>query len=153
MKLQNLIILRRIAKITGALAILTVLIVVPKDITTLTYQKVTHYEPKELTCLMRNIYHEARGESLEGQIAVARVTLNRAAKSSICKVVYAPYQFSWTLVKPKDPSKYPYEIFLAAHLALFTVFPATHYHATYVKPKWASKLTKLKQIDNHVFYI
>jgi spore germination cell wall hydrolase CwlJ-like protein len=102
--------------------------------------------------MLDNIYHEARGESLEGQIAVARVTLNRAVDSSVCRAVYAPYQFSWTAKKHKPITNYPYETYLAAHMALFLVFPATHYHATYVKPKWASKLVKLKQIDNHVFY-
>ena len=47
-----------------------------------------------------NIYHEARGESIEGQYAIAHVTLNRVASTkwpdSICDVVYQPYQFSWT---------------------------------------------------------
>lgn len=29
---------------------------------------------------------------------------------------------------------------------------ATHYHADYVKPKWASVLKKVATIDNHIFY-
>lgn len=29
---------------------------------------------------------------------------------------------------------------------------ATHYHATYVKPNWASQLRKVVQIQDHVFY-
>lgn len=114
--------------------------------------KVVHYTQKELECLLRNIYHEARGESLAGQVAVAKVTLNRAATSSICKAVYAKDQFSWTAAKPRNPITYSYDIYTAAHLALFTNFNATHYHATYVKPYWSTKLTKLGQIGNHVFY-
>lgn len=101
---------------------------------------------------MRNIYHEARGEPLHGQVAVAKVTLNRAKNSSICAAVYAPYQFSWTLNPPKDPRKYSYDIYVAAHLAQFTNFPATHYHATYVSPQWAKHLTKINTIGNHIFY-
>lgn len=57
-------------------------------------------EQNELDCLARNIYFEARGESEEGQYAVAYVTLNRVDDSrwpnSICRVVYQPNQFSWT---------------------------------------------------------
>lgn len=114
--------------------------------------KVVHYTDKELRCLLANIYYEARGEPLQGQVAVAKVTLNRAANSSICKAVYAKNQFSWTANITKIPKVYDYQIYTAAHLALFTNFEATHYHATYVKPYWSTKLTKLGQIGNHVFY-
>lgn len=124
----------------------------PKPIATTTH-KVAHYTKVELNCLMRNIYHEARGEPLVGMVAVAKVTLNRAKGSSICAAVYAPYQFSWTLKPRRDPVYYPYEIYQAAHLAAYSNFPATHYHATHVKPVWSKKLTKLKQIGNHIFYV
>ena len=66
----------------------------------------------EIDCLARNIYHEARGESLQGQIAVAAVTVNRVLTkgypSSICQVVYQPYQFSWVkeLLKSKHFQRY-----------------------------------------------
>jgi spore germination cell wall hydrolase CwlJ-like protein len=46
----------------------------------------------ERTCLALAIYHEARGEAYGGQVAVARVilnrTLSRAYPVSICGVVY-----------------------------------------------------------------
>jgi spore germination cell wall hydrolase CwlJ-like protein len=46
----------------------------------------------EKECLARNIYHEAANEPVEGQVAVAVVTLNRANDpfypSDICQVVY-----------------------------------------------------------------
>jgi spore germination cell wall hydrolase CwlJ-like protein len=29
---------------------------------------------------------------------------------------------------------------------------ATHYHATYVKPKWSESLVRVAQIGDHVFY-
>src|SRR3569832_1942068 len=49
-------------------------------------------------CLALNIYHEARGENIAGQYAVAMVTMNRAKhdKSKVCGVVLKPHQFSWT---------------------------------------------------------
>jgi N-acetylmuramoyl-L-alanine amidase len=63
------------------------------------------YSEKQLNCLAQNIYHESRGESIEGQFAVAFVTLNRTEDenfpSSICGVVYQRGQFSWTKRKPR----------------------------------------------------
>ena len=114
---------------------------------------VTHYEAKELRCMMSNIYFEARGEPFQGMVAVAKVTLNRATTTaSVCKEVYRPYQFSWTITKPKLPQSFSNDIFHAAHLALQSPITATHYHAVYVKPYWAKKLTRTKQIGQHIFY-
>ena len=61
---------------------------------------------RELDCLARNIYWEARSEPVEGMIAVTQVTLNRVAHKSfpdhICDVVYqGPTKASW-----KDKSVY-----------------------------------------------
>ena len=49
-------------------------------------------------CLAMAIYHEARGEPLIGKQAVAEVVINRSEQQSttICKVVFAPKQFSWS---------------------------------------------------------
>ena len=64
----------------------------------------TTYSEKQLNCLAQNIYHESRGESIQGQFAVAFVTLNRTEDEnfprSICGVVYQKGQFSWTKHKP-----------------------------------------------------
>lgn len=50
-------------------------------------------------CLSSVIYHEARGEPLEGQIAVAHVVMNRVESpqfpDTVCEVVTQPNQFSW----------------------------------------------------------
>ncbi len=55
----------------------------------------------ELKCLTDNLYHEARGESLQGRYAVIFATLARTLDSrypkSICGVVHQPWQFSWTM--------------------------------------------------------
>ena len=60
---------------------------------------------KQANCLATNIYFEARGQTIKGQIAVAMVTLNRVADKAfpktICEVVYqgrpsrGKCQFSW----------------------------------------------------------
>lgn len=67
-----------------------------------------------LMCLSLNIYHEARGENLAGQRAIAQVTMNRAngKKENICNVVFSPKQFSWTnslvlVSKEKRLKNYP----------------------------------------------
>ena len=56
-------------------------------------------------CMALNIYHEARGEVTEGQIAVAQVTVNRVQDkrwpNTICDVVYqGKKKPSW-----KDPER------------------------------------------------
>lgn len=52
-----------------------------------------------ILCLSSVIFHEARGEPLEGQIAVAQVVLNRVKDkrwpNKVCAVVKQPKQFSW----------------------------------------------------------
>lgn len=108
---------------------------------------------KQLKCLATNVYHEARGEPFHGQVLVARATLNRAKDGNVCKQVYAPYQFSWTLNPTKIYEKEAYEIAIAAaRAAQAASSPVTHFHATHVRPYWANKLTRIEQIGNHVFY-
>lgn len=55
---------------------------------------------QEIKCLAQNIYYEARGETVTGQLAVALVTINRLKLEeyppTICKIVYQSKQFSWT---------------------------------------------------------
>jgi spore germination cell wall hydrolase CwlJ-like protein len=62
-------------------------------------QKAVELSERELTCLVANIYHEARGEDDLGQAAVAWVTLNRVRypdyPDTICEVVMQDSQFSW----------------------------------------------------------
>ena len=60
---------------------------------------VPQIDTKEIHCMALNIYHEARNESVDGQIAVANVTMNRAEDSrfpsTICGVVYQAKMSSW----------------------------------------------------------
>lgn len=131
---------------------------------------------KEIKCLADNIYFEAKNEPVEGQLAVAEVTLNRVEHpqypKTVCGVVWQQNkdrrtgrkvaQFSWTLDgKPDVPkSKETYEEIyaLAEEVLLYgmesaIVGPeALFYHATYVKPRWAKRMIKVMRIGNHIFY-
>jgi spore germination cell wall hydrolase CwlJ-like protein len=119
---------------------------------------------KQLDCLTKNIYYEARGEDHRGRVAVAHVTLNRLKTgywgNSICKVVYAKKQFSWTLAKklPRPDSKVWAESEAIARKVLAGhrvrgLSRSLFYHATYIKdPKWADPAHEVGQIGNHVFY-
>lgn len=117
----------------------------------------------DIDCLARNIYHEARGEPLEGQIAVAQVTLNRVQSpryhNSVCGVVYAHRQFSWTLDKRKqvrDAKAWRAALDISRAVLTKAValpeFAATHFHTRQVRPYWAKTKTQVAVIGNHIFY-
>ena len=114
-----------------------------------------------ILCLALNIYFEARNEPPEGQMAVAEVTLRRAATSgkSVCNEVFTDVQFSWTAKADQlqvtnkrawESSQY------AAKVAFFRntnhSLGATHFHADYVRPKWAKSLCHTITIGRHIFY-
>jgi len=113
-----------------------------------------------MVCLALNIYHEARGESNEGQLAVAMVTLVRAdgRPGRLCRVVYAPGQFSWTATV-SHPAYVPrayIQVARRAYLQFIANAPdpsrgATHYH-TGPKPYWTRGAHYLVSVGNHHFY-
>lgn len=119
---------------------------------------------REVHCLAENMYHEARGESVKGQIAVAQVTLNRVLhsthfKSSICGVVYEKHQFSWTDDKSKrirDNKTWQMTKALAQSILdgynHIPNFKAIYYHANYVKPSWSRTKQFITIIGSHAFY-
>ena len=122
------------------------------------------YTKNDVECLTKNIYYEARGEDHRGRVAVAHVTLNRLKTgywgNSICKVVYAKKQFSWTLANklPRPDSKVWAESeevarkVLAGH-RVRGLTKSLYYHATWIKnPNWADPRHEAGQIGNHVFY-
>lgn len=129
-------------------------------------------DTKELRCLALNIYWEARSEPLEGQLAVAGVTLNRVASprfpDSICGVVYQggwakrhKCQFSWQCDGLSDTPKEKTAWHAAQQLArlylagIYTdpTGAALWYHADYVTPYWADSMTETAQIGRHIFYV
>lgn len=133
---------------------------------------------REVDCLAKNIYFEARSESRKGQIVIGLVTINRVLSKSfpntICGVVWQQRthpeygnnvaQFSWTWDGKPDIPKNGKAWESSQHLAhamlaeksLFNFYDftngATHYHATYVNPYWNKHFTKIGQVDKHIIY-
>lgn len=123
----------------------------------------TEANQKDLDCLAKNIYHEARGEPLAGQAAVAQVTLNRVNskkyQKSVCEVVYANKQFSWTNKQSKKiTDSKAWKTSLAIAEAVLTKqsalpnFEALYFHTKQVNPKWNRKKQIVAKIGNHIFY-
>lgn len=114
----------------------------------------------ELDCLTKAIYHEARGESLQGQIAVGWVIINRTLSSrfpdTICDVIYQRSQFSWTIKPPKIRETYAYELAKdVAHAIINRVHPdptkgALYFNSLGLYPGGGSRLTL--KINQHYFY-
>lgn len=124
------------------------------------------YTNAEHICMAKNIYFEARNESLAGMIAIAQVTITRMQDprwpNTICSVVYQNKQFSWysdgLSDRPKDHNKFA-EIILITTAILDPDMiiqditnGATHYHADYVLPYWTKYMVKQVKIDTHIFY-
>lgn len=114
-----------------------------------------------LMCLALNIYHEARGEPFEGQIAVAEVTLQRMEDprwpATGCEVVYQPRQFSWTNGRNRVTDPKSLEIALSAARLAVTgtnlANGADHYHTINIlPPDWTDNMTVVAVIGNHIFY-
>jgi spore germination cell wall hydrolase CwlJ-like protein len=120
---------------------------------------------QEANCIAVAVYHEARGESLEGQLAVARVIMNRAASgkypTSWCGVVKQPWQFSFVrngYMPSVDQDSRAWRNALGiTRLAINNAVQSVPtdclwYHANYVSPSWGRRLTRVSQIGAHIFY-
>ena len=131
-----------------------------------------------LTCLALNVYHESKNQSLIGQIAVAQVVMNRVKDkrfpNNVCDVVKQGLTYKWNPSIPirnkcqfswycDGKSDKPREGFAweqavtVAHGVYYGnlddfVEGATHYHAHYVTPSWASTKSFITRIDDHIFY-
>jgi spore germination cell wall hydrolase CwlJ-like protein len=123
-----------------------------------------------LTCLASAVYYEAGNQDANGERAVAQVVLNRvrhpAFPGSICGVVYegstrpTGCQFTFTcdgsLYRKPDSDGWKRAWTIAeAALAGYVYAPvgwATHYHADYVVPTWASAMAKNAVVGAHLFY-
>jgi len=119
----------------------------------------------ETNCLATAVYFEARGESVEGQLAVARVVMNRAASGkyppSWCETIKQPAQFSFVrhgefpVVNTASAAWGKAEA--VARLAAANVVPSVStdvlwYHADYVAPAWRRNLKEVQKIGAHIFY-
>ena len=131
-----------------------------------------------ILCLALNVYHEAKNQPFIGQVAVAQVVMNRVYDqrypNTVCEVVEQGPTYSW---KPDFPirnrcqfswycdglSDTPTEkdawdnAIMVANGVYHSNFEdfvegATHYHAYYVAPEWASAKTYIVRIEDHIFY-
>ncbi len=126
-----------------------------------------HRAPDELNaeerCLAGAVYFESKGESLEGQLAVARVVMARAKSgrfpTSLCGVVYQKSQFSFVrggkMPSINTGSLHWRNAVAITRIALdgswkSPVEGALFFHARYVSPGW--RLKRIGSIDNHIFY-
>ena len=120
---------------------------------------------RDMRCLAQAIYFEARGEPLDGQLAVGRVVINRAESgvfpADYCGVVTQRAQFSFVrggVIPTPDTSSSAWKRAVAlaqiAHQELWDspVKDALFFHATYVNPSWARKKVATAKLARHVFY-
>ena len=131
-----------------------------------------------IVCLALNVYHEAKNQSLSGQIAVAEVVMNRVDDprypNNVCDVVKQGLtykwnpgfpirnkcQFSWycdgksDVAKQKDAWEEALSVSKGVYHGYLNAYleGATHYHAYYVNPSWAETKTYITRIDDHIFY-
>jgi spore germination cell wall hydrolase CwlJ-like protein len=134
---------------------------------------------QELECMARNIYHEARGEPIEGQIAVARVVLNRIYKGfgkTPCSVINQSHyvkvpdenglttlkkvcQFHWVCdevttnknsIAYKRAYKIAYDVLTKNKYEDILPKNILFFHATYIEPVGTYKQKIV--IGNHLFY-
>ena len=127
---------------------------------------------RQLDCLAKNIYFESASEPFEGKVAVAQVTMNRAASgkfpSDVCAVVYQKNvvyekvvcQFSWycenggkPIIRSKEMYNESYAVakkVLLENFRLDVMKDALYYHAEYVNPRWGKQ--EIGKIGRHIFY-
>lgn len=116
----------------------------------------------ELNCLASAVYFESKGEPLAGQLAVAKVIMNRSKSGrfapTICGVVKQPSQFSFVrgggfpAVRSNTMWRKAVGIAQVAMKGLF-VSPAPdalYFHAKRVSPGWGKR--QVASVGNHLFY-
>jgi spore germination cell wall hydrolase CwlJ-like protein len=123
-----------------------------------------------LNCLASAVYYEAGNQDEGGARAVAQVVLNRvrhpAFPASVCGVVYqgstrpTGCQFTFTcdgsLNRQPDVDGWKRAMRISEEALSGSVYGpvgwATHYHADYVLPYWASTMAKNAVVGAHLFY-
>ena len=143
-------------------------------------QNVNLYDKEEYPqayCMALNIYYEARGSNLADRAATADVVWNRVKDTrypnTVCEVVKQGLQdsngnmirnkcqFSW-YCDGKNDNPQNEDLWVDAQLLAYQMVHqdkyrgitegATHYHATYVNPRWARSLQLVGRIGAHIFY-
>ncbi|HZZ90389.1 MAG TPA: cell wall hydrolase [Caulobacteraceae bacterium] len=123
----------------------------------------------DLQCLTAAVYYEARGESREGQAAVAQVVLNRvrspAFPKTVCGVVYQgaaqhSCQFSFACNGQMgarheggawDRARSVAGRALGGYV-MSEVGGATHFHVAALGALWNGSMVEVARVGQHVFY-
>ena len=130
----------------------------------------------ERDCLAQAIYHEARGESAAGQLAVANVIVNRARSgkfpSTLCGVIYQNAdkgfhrcQFTFACdgrndapgerqawARSADLAQNVYAEFATGEAVGAVPKTALYYHTRSSRPSWSNTYNAVAQIGSHIFY-
>jgi N-acetylmuramoyl-L-alanine amidase len=116
----------------------------------------------ETECMAKAVQHEAANQSLEGQLAVAQLILNRAQSGefpkTICGVVNQPGQFEH--IKGFKPGRHDPRWAVAVAVSkiaqdgvMEAMAPgALFFHAVYVHPNWRRTRERVAKIGAHIFY-
>jgi hypothetical protein len=150
-------------------------VVAPPVITTVPTVSASHAE--QIKCMAHNIYYEAGGEPYMGQVAVARVVMNRVNHgfaSNPCQVIYQKHtrinseteravilcQFSWVCQGKLSPNTASDRYKTAHEIAELVITEnkwrdefkeeVLFFHNHTVNPRWPYK--KSFTIGNHTFY-
>lgn len=125
---------------------------------------------RQRECLSQAIYFEARGEPYDGQVAVAQVVMNRVLSphwpNTVCGVVYqnkhwrnrCQFSFACDRIRDRVRSRGSWTMAetitnkMAEGYVMDGIHTATHYHATYVRPRWARYFNRIERIGRHIFY-
>lgn len=132
-------------------------------------------QERQVQCLAENVYHESKGESIRGQMAVAIVTMNRLNNDNfpgdVCQVTRqrddGMCQFSWYCNKKKreylrkGKASKDISYIKSKYIAEYVYFNyqnlqdpthgALYFHANYVKVRVKGKVKKAV-IGKHIFY-
>lgn len=126
---------------------------------------------RQFQCLAEGVYFEARGETRQGQVAVAQVIMNRVNHDefpdTICGVVYqnqhwrnrCQFSFACDGVPERITERGAWSVaegvsrqVLEGRDLIETIEESTHYHAAYVRPRWAPRMIRLDRVGLHIFY-
>jgi len=112
-------------------------------------------------CLAMILYFEARGEPIDGKLAVADVVLSRADSNKwpdeICKVMKQEKQFSFYTdsLEILDVNVFRSMETIASHVIggyKPQIVQADHYHTVDVNPSWNKDMKLVRIIGKHKFY-
>ncbi|MCK5612089.1 cell wall hydrolase [Candidatus Pacearchaeota archaeon] len=119
--------------------------------------------PRDIHCIAQTVYHEARGEPILGQVAVASVVMNRVNHErwgkDVCSVVFAPHQFTdiqKTRFVPEDKKAWKQAVEIATLTYTGFIDDPTFGATNYYNPDkvgydpW-TELREIGDIGNHRF--